>query len=102
MARISIEINDTATAGEAGGAIRVQTTGAPHTIADVSGVPAELAAKAAALGAHNAGSAPSAGGFPTGAAPAPFISPNLPEPAPSRSASPGAAPAPRVWFSPSH
>ena len=100
MARISIEINDTATAGEAGGAIRVQTTGAPHAIADVSGVPAELAAKAAALGAHNAGPAPSAGGLPTGAAPAPFISASLPELAQSGSVSAGAAPAHLFDFSP--
>ena len=92
MARINIEINDTAAAVEASGATRVQMA-APHTTADASGVPAELAAQAAAVGAQNAGPAPSLGGSPTSAAPMPFMSSGASGAAQGESVSAGAAPA---------
>ncbi len=93
MARINIEITDTAAAGEAGGALRVQTTAAPSTSADVSGVPPDLAAQAAAMGAHNAGAAPSLGGMPSSAAPMPFMASSEPGAAQAESESAGAPPA---------
>jgi len=93
MARITIEIEDTTTTAQAGAfATRIQAA-PPHPTADVSGMPAELAAKAAALGAHNAGPAPSLGGLPTAAAPVPFISSSASGAAHVESASAGAAPA---------
>lgn len=90
MARITIETNDTAAVSTTGGATHVPTA-TSHTSSGSPGVPAELAAKAAALGAHNAGAAPS-GGLQTGSAPVPFISSSMPDAGQSGSMSAGAAP----------
>ena|SRR3974390_2944638 len=93
MARINIEITDTGATGEPGGATRVQMTAAPHPSADASAVPAELAAKAAIVGAQNAGPAPSIGGTQASSAPVPFLASNVSGSAPAESVSAGAAPA---------
>ena len=98
MARITIEIEDTAARSDTASGAGIETSvkqsqsAAPSVRTDVSGIPAELAIRAASLNAQNAGAAPVLGGLQATGAPMPFMPSSGALNPPSGSASAGAAP----------
>ena len=89
MARITIDIDESPSASSKGAqGPSIAVSGAQ----DMSGVPAEIAAKAAASGANNAGPAPSLDSLTSAAAPVPFVANQAASVSPADATSAGAAP----------